>query len=95
MSESPKDQRSEEIEEDLIEAPERPFLLDLINDDRLTPIQERFLRLRYEDNLPEEEVARLLELDTVEDLRNFERMTFRHIRAFRDPIMEGAFDEDE
>ena len=81
-----------ETEENLIEAPHRPVLLELMGDDRLTMDQRTFLRLRYQENLPETEVARQMEMTG--DIHDFERMTFRHIRALRDPILEEAFDED-
>lgn len=82
-----------ETEEELIEAPHRPFLLDLIDDDRLTSEQRTYLRLRYQEDLTESEVQQQMAL-TPEQLKNFEQMTFQHIRALRDPVMEEAFDED-
>jgi DNA-directed RNA polymerase specialized sigma24 family protein len=80
-------------EQDEPEAPHRPFLLDLIDDDRLTSEQRTYLRLRYQEDRTEDEVQQLLAM-TPEQIHNFEQMTFRHIRALRDPVMEGAFDDD-
>lgn len=77
-------------EEPLIEAPHQPFLLDLIADDRLTSKQRAYLRLRYQEDLTDGEVQQQLTM-TPEQLHNFEQMTFRDIRALRDPIMEEAF----
>ncbi len=82
-----------ETKEEPIEAPHRPFLLDLIDDDRLTSEQRTYLRLRYQEDLTESEVQRQMTL-TPEQLKNFEQMTFQHIRALRDPIMEEAFNDD-
>lgn len=80
--------------EQIIEPPHLPVLLELMGDERLTMEQKTFLRLRYHESLPEPEVANQMEM-TVEQLHNFEQMTFRHIRgsAFRDPVIEEAFDE--
>ncbi len=83
-----------ENEENLIEAPRYSLLMELMNDDRLTMGQRTFLRLKYEENLTKAQIAQRMDIP-VNNIDEFERMTFRHIRAFRDPIIEGAFDDEE
>ena len=62
-----------------MEKPQANTLSDLIDDDRLTPDERIFLQLRYQENLPEKEVATRMGI-TTDQCSTFDGALMRRLR---------------
>ncbi len=69
------------------DTPQPSLLQDLIHDDRLTPDQKTFLRLRFQESRTETEVARLMGM-TPDQCRDFEATLLRGLRTLGKPTLQ-------